>query len=64
MEDKIENRTCGGCGYYPFCVRTEGASFCCDKWIKRQRKDMKLESKDRYIYNFKEIEWRKKQKKQ
>ena len=55
MEDKIENRTCGGCGYYPFCVRTEGASFCCDKWIKRQRKDMKLESKDGEMYNFKEI---------
>lgn len=32
----MENsKRCGNCGRYPFCKRTEGASFYCNEWIKR-----------------------------
>lgn len=32
MENK---KRCGNCGRYPFCKRTEGASYYCEEWIKR-----------------------------
>ena len=30
------NKRCGNCGRYPFCNRTNGASDCCENWIKRK----------------------------
>lgn len=32
MENK---KRCGNCGKYPFCKTTEGASYYCEEWIKR-----------------------------
>lgn len=29
-------KRCGNCGRYPFCERTEGASYYCEEWIKRK----------------------------
>ena len=40
-------KRCGNCGRYPFCKRTEGASYYCEEWIKRNceiRKNIGVEN--------------------
>ena len=32
----VINKRCGNCGKYPFCKRTNGATDCCNEWIKRK----------------------------
>ena len=32
MENK---KRCRNCGKYPFCKTTEGASYYCEEWVKR-----------------------------
>ena len=56
MEIK-ENKTCGSCGYYPFCKETEGAIYTCNnnKWIKRDVQ-MHLKSKNGEKFDFGRIE--------
>lgn len=50
-----ENKTCGGCAYYPFCKETEGANYICDNWIKRDIQ-MHLKSKKGEKFDFGRIE--------
>lgn len=33
-------KRCGNCGKYPFCKRTEGASYYCEEWIKRNSNEI------------------------
>lgn len=40
MENK---KRCGNCGKYPFCKTTEGASYYCEEWVKRNCKYTDLE---------------------
>ena len=34
----VINQKCGNCGKYPFCNKTNGATGCCEDWIKRKNK--------------------------
>ena len=41
---QVINKRCGNCGKYPFCKKTNGATDCCNEWIKQKidlRKDKK-----------------------
>lgn len=52
------NRRCGNCNRYPFCEKCESASGKCNDWRKKPR-EMKLERKQDYIYQFEEISYEK-----